>query len=397
MRSTKAAGLAMSAAALALVMTLVLAFAASGQPGKRRPGFQGPGRPGPALRGGPRNFHQGGPPAGKSANSNVPIYDVHMHIIGGAHNTKFGSAVDAALALMDRYGVRKAVTMSPPRSPQIKQNFDYPDFIQDVRAHPRRLAFMGGGGLLNPLMHGVPDPAMVTEAIRVKFADTARQILQAGARGFGEMSSLHMSLSPTHGYNFVPADHPLLLLLADIAAEHDVPIDLHMDALAKSIPTPQRLAHNQNPPTLPATIPALRRLLEHNPKAKIVWAHGGSDHAGDQTAALVGRMMDRYPNLYVSLRPVPPRAPVMNKLFTAKRIDPAWRKVFTRHADRFVIGNDCFVLPPEVKSGGAPFEFSQSNDRRLRATRIFLGLLPPALARKFAYENAARLYKLGGP
>jgi hypothetical protein len=97
-----------------------------------------------------------------------------------------------------------------------------------------------------------------------------------------------LSVIPRHGYNFVPADHPLLLLLADIAAEHDVPIDLHMDTLIKSIATPAAFSRNQNPKTLPETLAAFRRLLEHNPKAKIVWAHGGSDHLGDMTAELVG-------------------------------------------------------------------------------------------------------------
>ncbi len=388
MRSTTIAVSAASAAALALI----LAVNAFGQPGHRRPGLYGPGGPGPATREGPARRPQGG-----RASRNLPIYDVHMHIIGGQHNDQFGGAVDAALKAMDSYGVRKAVVMSPPRSPQIKQNFDYPDFIQYVRAHPNRLAFMGGGGALNPLMHSVADPAAVTDAVRRKFADSARAILKAGAAGFGEMSSLHISLSPSHGYNFVPADHPLLLLLADIAAENDVPIDLHMDALAKSVPTPRRFAHNQNPPTLPATLPALERLLTHNPKAKIVWAHGGSDQLGELTAGLVGRMMDRYSNLYMSLRPVPPPAPVANKLYTLQGIDPAWRRVLMRHSDRFVIGNDCFFLAPEAKSGGAPYEFSQGNERHLRAMRAFLDLLPPDLARKIAYQNAARLYKLGPP
>ena len=325
----------------------------------------------------------------------MPVYDVHMHVIGGPHNDRFGGAVDAALRLMDRYGVRKAVLMSPPRSPGIKQNFDYPDFIRYVRKHPQRLAFMGGGGTLNPLVHSVADPAAVTEEIRKKFAATARQILKAGAVGFGEMSSLHLSLSPKHGYNFVPADHPLLLLLADIAAEHDVPIDLHMDALIASERTPQRLAHNQNPPTLPATIPALQRLLVHNPKAKIVWALGGSVQLGELSAVMVGRMMDRYPNLYMSLRAVPPPSPAMNKLFTPNRLNPAWAKLLNRHPDRFVIGNDCFFVSAEIKSGGALVELSRNNESHFRATQAFLALLPPELARRIAYENAARIYKLG--
>jgi len=287
--------------------------------------------------------------------------------------------------------------MSPPRSPQVKQNFEYPDFVRYTRRHPQRLVFMGGGGSLNRIIHSVPDPAAVTGPVRQKFADTARAILKAGAVGFGEMSALHISLTPKHVYNYAPADHPLFLLLADIAAENDVPIDLHLDALAKPVPTPGRLAQNQNPPTLPATLPALRRLLEHNPKARIVWAHGGSDQLGELTADLVGAMMDRYPNLFMSLRPVPPPAPAQNKLFTPRAVVPAWDRVFRRHAGRFVIGNDCFFIPPGVKGGGAPAEFSQGNEKHFWATQAFLNLLPPALARKIGYENAARIYRLAPP
>ena len=125
--------------------------------------------------------------------------------------------------------------------------------------------------------------------------------------------------------------------------------------------------------------------------------HGGSDQLGELTAGLVGDMMDRYPNLYMSLRPVPAPSPVLNKLFTPRGVLPDWNRVFTRHADRFVIGNDCFFVPPGIKGGGAPIEFSQGNEWHLRAMRVFLNLLPPELARKIAYENAARIYKLGQP
>jgi len=393
MQTAKIAVLAASVAALALV----LAVAASSQPSKRRPGLHGPGRPSPAQRGGPRNRRPGIPPGSSSAKVTIPIYDVHVHFFGGSKNDQFAGAVAAAVKLMDRYGVRKAVVMSPPRGQAGKGNYDYPQFIRYTKRHPGRLAFMGGGGSLNPLMHSLPEPAQVTDKIKKQFADRALAILKAGAVGFGEMSSLHLSVIPRHGYNFVPADHPLLLLLADIAAEHDVPIDLHMDTLIKSIATPAAFSRNQNPKTLPETLAAFRRLLEHNPKAKIVWAHGGSDHLGDMTAELVGRLMDRYPNLYMSLRPVPAWAPRENKLFAPKRIKPGWAAVFNRHPDRFVIGNDCVFVSASVKKGGALLQFSKDNEKRFRSTHLFLSLLSPDLAKKFAYENAARLYKLGGP
>ena len=333
-------------------------------------------------------------PPPRAAAPRLSIIDVHAHLMGGPRSRPSTGSVDAALDQMNRFGIRKAIVMSPPRGALIASNFDYADFIDAIRRHPRRFAFLGGGGTLNPMLHGHGDPSTVTPETKEKFRRTALAILAAGAAGFGEMSSLHLSLLPTHRYNFVPADHPLFLLLADIAAEYDVPIDLHMDALDIAKPPPARLAGNQNPPILPATLAALTRLLVHNRKAKIVWAHGGSDPLGEMTANLVGGMMDRHANLYMSLRPVPPPAPQWNKLFSPRQIDPQWAKVIARHADRFMIGTDSFFLPAGNQGAGPAATFAQRNEYRLRAANVFLGLLPPARARKLASENAARIYKL---
>ena len=38
----------------------------------------------------------------------------------------------------------------------------------------------------------------------------ADEVIDAGAVGFGEMASLHISAADGHPYEFVPADHPLL-------------------------------------------------------------------------------------------------------------------------------------------------------------------------------------------
>jgi len=320
-----------------------------------------------------------------------PILDAHTHIIGSPATKSFAPALNAELAAMNSFGIRKAIVMSPPRGAFIAANFDYPDFTKDIASHRDRFAFLGGGGTLNPMMHGI-DPAKVTDADRAKFRQAALDVLAAGASGFGEMSALHVSLNPQHQFNYSPADHPLLLDLADIAAEHDVPIDLHMDLLAAPEPTPPRLAGYQNPKTLPATLGPLEHLLAHNAKAKIIWDHGGSDWIGHLTPQLIGGLMDRYPNLYMSLRPVPPPAPVMNKLFSKAGVNAQWASLLKRHSDRFFIGSDCFYVPPGAT--GAPAQFSQQNTAKLQATRAFLRLLPVALARKIAYENAAALFKL---
>jgi predicted TIM-barrel fold metal-dependent hydrolase len=326
--------------------------------------------------------------------SSPALIDVHAHLSPGPGLT-FDQAAKEAIRAMDRFGVARAIIMSPPRPRDFSGNFDYPDFQNALKPHADRLVFAAGGGSLNLILHGNADPASVSETVRRQFAKVARRAVDAGAVGFGEMGSLHISLASKHGYSYVPADHPLLRLLADIAAERGVPLDLHMDAVTRHMKTPASLAKfPNNPGTFPATLDALERLLLHNPKAKIVWGHAGADHLGDFTPDAVGQLLDKHPGLIVSLKVAGPKAPLKNKLLAGRKLNPAWRAVLTRHADRFVIGTDNFYAGPKIAVGAPPKEFSRTNVPKLQATQLFLSLLPANVARKIGSENAIRLYKL---
>ena len=328
------------------------------------------------------------------ARSGVGFIDVHVHLIGGrGSNEDYEGATNKAIGHMDRLGIRKAIILPPPQV--ISQDwYDYPAFIHALSKYPDRFSFLGGGGKLNAKLHKYNDPSSVTKDVKRTFADQAEQTIRDGAIGFGEIASLHISAVPGHPYEFVPADHPLLLVLADVAAKFNVPIDLHMDAADDEIPIPPRFKDGDNPPILPSTINSLRRLLKHNPNAKIVWAHGGSDPLGSMSPALIGKLMDEYLNLYVSLRVVGGRAPMHNKLLGFGDIVPEWIVILNRHSDRFVIGSDSFFVSPNLRGSGPGIRFAQRNVPKLRATRHFLSLLPPSVARKIARDNAVRIYRL---
>jgi predicted TIM-barrel fold metal-dependent hydrolase len=208
------------------------------------------------------------------------------------------------------------------------------------------------------------------------------------------MASLHISAAPGHPYEFVPADHPLFLVLADVAARRDVPIDLHMDAVDGEMPTPSRFATQANPAKLADTLGGLARLLTHNPKARVVWAHGGSDPLGAMTPAAIGRLMDAHPNLFVSLRIVGPQAPMLNKALAPGGIDPEWKELLTRHAGRFMLGTDSFMVLPSVRAGGPGVTFAERTTPKLQATAHFLSRLPADVAGKIGRENAMRIYRL---
>lgn len=356
----------------------------------------GPGHPPPWMRpGGP-----GQRPQGIQGATRVAHVDVHMHLAG--RQKELGEAVENCVASMDQFKITRAVVMGPPQPPP--GYVDVPDFLLDLRRHGDRFAFLGGGGILNPMLHAHRDPESVTPEFKQQFVDAANKLLDEGAAGFGEIAVLHLSLLNTHPFEQVPSTHPLMAALAEVADQRKVVIDLHMDAVtaASSMPTPQSLKVPPNPPTLNGNITGFERLLTEHPNAHIVWAHGGSDLTGNLTPALIRRLMDAHPNLFMSLRPVPPQVNSANPfglrfynlILTPSGIESDWLALLRRHSDRFVMGSDSFFVPPSANPGGAASMLARGNQARLAAAGAMLSKLPSELQAKIARENPARIYRI---
>ena len=372
--------------------------AALAQQGPPQGGFgqrQGvPGRPMPP--GGPPGAQQGAPmPDIQPA---MRWVDVHFHLVADRQqgSMDFVGAVRTALEDMDRAGIAVAVVMPPPHI-ESQQGYDYPSFASALKRHPQRFAFLGGGWTLNTVIHKYADPATVTGDVKRKFVASAEGILNGGAVGFGEMAVLHLSATQNHPFEQVSADHPLFLALAEVAGQRGVPIELHLDAVDRAdAPPPEHYAVPPNPPRLKENIAGFERLLAHDRRARIVWAHGGSDPLGMQTPSLVGRLMDKHSNLSMSLRVIPDVGRARNKVLVAGAVDPAWLELFKRHPDRFMLGTDTFSIAPGNRSAGPGAMFSQRNLPKLAAHNRLLAALPPDLAKKIGDENPRRIYRLTG-
>lgn len=232
----------------------------------------------------------------------IPWVDVHVHLLSrtGAEND-FAGAAQAAMVAMDS-GQVQSVVMPMPQITGGRPPFDWRDFIDALKKYPGRFAFLGGGGTLNPIIMDNAPRATIDERTRAAFTRSAEEIIAAGAAGFGEMAAHHLSAMSGHPHESAPADHPLFLLLADIAARHDAVIDLHLDLVVNAMSPPPQFQSPLNPPTLAPNLAGLERLLAHNRAAKIVWAHAGSDPLGTMTPALCRALLARHPNLYMSLR-----------------------------------------------------------------------------------------------
>lgn len=183
----------------------------------------------------------------------LPLIDTHAHFQPNPARD-FEAALATALKQMDQVNAARTILMPPPIPHQhASRFFDIEQLVFARAAHPDRVVLMGGGSSLNVMIHETPS-ADVDDEVRARFRRRAEDILAQGAVGFGEIGILHVSIpamGPEHPYSAVEANHPLLLLLADIAAEHDVPMDLHFDLVPDDMPLPDVLRPNrQNPSPL---------------------------------------------------------------------------------------------------------------------------------------------------
>lgn len=167
-------------------------------------------------------------------------------------------------------------------------------------------------------------------------------------------------------------------MLADIAAQHGVPIDIHMEAVPAAMPLPSLLKSPPNAPELHENIAAFERLLAHNRRAKIIWAHAGTDGTGFRTPDLCRRLLQANPNLYMEIKMDPEN---VGKNYPAAdgKIKPDWLKLFQDFPDRFIIGSDQHY--PEPKG-----------TQRWQTVVMLFNQLPADLRKKIGTENIQHLY-----
>ena len=332
--------------------------------------------------------------AGPASAEPPAIIDTHSHISNDARASRggpdFRRALDGAIGRMERAGIRRGIVMPPPMESG-RSTYEIESYRFAKEAYAGRILPGGGGGSLNGMLQSAA-PDAVTEDKKKAFRGRAEEIVAAGAVVFGEIALHHMSLAlmgPNHPYESTPGDHPLLLLLADIAAEKNLPIDVHLDAVPENMELPGRAIFNRgNPSTLKENLAAFERLLAHNRGARIVWAHAGSDPLATRTVALQRGLLARHPNLFMSLRLNAGGPPPVAALDADKRLKPFWLALLEEFPDRFVIGSDYFHAPSGAVERG-PDAASLGN------YRAALAQMPPELAEAIAHRNAERIYRIG--
>ena len=116
---------------------------------------------------------------------------------------------------------------------------------------------------------------------------------------------------------------------------------------------------------------ALLILFEHNPRARIIWAHTGFSTEPKRVAEL----FDKYPMLWGELSY---RGGITGP---GRALTPEWRDLFARYSDRFLLGSDTWIN-----------ERWASYDDTMSEYRSWLKQLPREQAQRIAWGNAQRLF-----
>ena len=115
---------------------------------------------------------------------------------------------------------------------------------------------------------------------------------------------------------------------------------------------------------------ALERIFAHDPSARVIWAHTGFDAPPER----IEQWLERFPSLWGELS-------YRYDVTENGHLKPAWRRLFLRYPDRFLIGSDTWVN-----------ERWQRYGEIIAWYRAWLSELPAEAARAIAWKNAERLF-----
>jgi len=143
------------------------------------------------------------------------------------------------------------------------------------------------------------------------------------------------------------ADTEWVKKTVDFAVEHDLYLHAHADDIAVEI------------------------LMQHNPRARIIWAHTGFGLSTDRVA----EMLSKYPKLWGELSY---RSGIVDG---SGKLTAEWRTLFERFPDRFLLGSDTWINERWERYGEI-----------MAGYRAWLAQLPPKIAAQIANGNAKALF-----
>ena len=249
------------------------------------------------------------------ASAQLPIFDAHIHYSRPDWDVY---TPERALSILAQAGVRRAIVSSRPDDGTVKLYEKAPaGIVPFLRPYRTR----------EDMASWTRDPAVA--------AYVEERLKRGIYRGIGES---HFGVSDVAA--------PTVRRIAELAEQQKLFLQCHVDE---------------------ATVEGM---LTTYPTVRILWAHAGMS----SSAATVGRLVDRFPMLWVELA-------LRSDVAPGGTLDPEWKALFTRKPDRFLVGTDTWVTSrwEAVRDATA-------------AVQNWLRQLPRDAAEQIAYRNGDRLF-----
>jgi predicted TIM-barrel fold metal-dependent hydrolase len=271
-----------------------------------------------------------------------PLFDAHLHYNDEAcvHSTPEPACphpLADVLSRMQRNGVRAVLANSRPNAGTRA--------LASAR-EPTRAA----GVTVVPFVRLYRDRADYSNWFR----DPGIAELVRSELALGTPAGAYRGLGEFHLYNSADANGTVARELVVLAEQKDLVILAHVDDLAIDL--------------LMANAPSKGQRL------KMIWAHSGISGV---PVARVDELLARYPLLASELSYRP------GLTCEGGQLCPEWRALLLKYPDRFMIGSDTWVNQRWLYY-----------DELMQGYRAWLGGLPPDVARRIAWNNAASLFGL---
>jgi predicted TIM-barrel fold metal-dependent hydrolase len=224
---------------------------------------------------------------------------------------------ETAMARLDEAGIGRALVSSTPDQGTLKLYELAPERIVPVLRPYRSPADRGTW---------YRDPQVI---------EYLKQRLKLGVyRGIGEF----------HLYGR-QANTPQIRQLVELAVERNLFLHAHSDESAIEI------------------------LIAHSPRVRILWAHGGMTSPPESIDSLLGR----HSNVWVEL------SYRYDDILSGDDLDPAWRELFLKYPDRFILGTDTWTAERWADALYIT-----------KTARSWIALLLDEVRVQFAFENVTR-------
>jgi hypothetical protein len=257
------------------------------------------------------------PATARAQASSLPIFDAHVH-----YNLDIGRPVpvETVFDLWRRAGIRGVLLTSRPNDGTRELLAASPPEFQAV-------AFAR--------------PYIVASDVRTWFRDPAILVMieKELARG------IYKGIGEFHIFGH-DADSEGFARFVALASQHRLWLHVHCDDYV------------------------IERIFAFDPDARVIWAHTGMS----TPPARVDELLGRHSRLYGELS-------YRSGIVDGDALSPAWRALFTKYPQRFLLGSDTWVPErwPEVPA-------------IMQSYRAWLSQLPPDIAEKIAWRNGATLF-----